>query len=94
MSRNNATLVTDISKHTFFKLRCLIKDIQKLLINKTVSRNDATLVMTKGVFEDERSVKMKHFHRMKAQLKNIQVDDDDDEGDRRPRSLMSVANIR
>lgn len=34
---------------------------------------------------------MKQFHRMEA--KNIQVDDDD-EGDRRPRSLMSVANVR
>ena len=32
----------------------MIKDIQKLLINKTVSRNDATLVMNKGVFEDQR----------------------------------------
>ena len=71
----------------------MIKDIQKLLINKTVSRNDATLVMNKGVFEDQRSFKMKHFHRMEAKLKNTQVDDDD-EGDRRPRSLVSVANIR
>ena len=62
MSRNTAALVTDISKHTFFKLRCMIKDIQKLLINKTVSRNDATLVMNKGVFEDQR-----WFHRMKSQ---------------------------
>ena len=40
----------------------MIKDIQKLLINKTVSRNDATLVMNKGVFEDQR-----WFHRMKSQ---------------------------
>ena len=71
----------------------MIKDIQKLLINKTVSRNDATLVMNKGVFEDQRWFKMKHFHRMEAKLKNTQVDDDD-EGDRRPRSLVSVANIR
>ena len=71
----------------------MIKDIQKLLINKTVSRNDATLVMNKGVFEDQRSFKMKHFHRMEAKVKNTQVDDDD-EGDRRPRSLVSVANIR
>ena len=71
----------------------MIKDIQKLLINKTVSRNDATLVMNKGVFEDQRSFKMKHFHRMEAKLKNTQVDDDD-EGDRKPRSLVSVANIR
>ena len=71
----------------------MIKDIQKLLIHKTVSRNDATLVMNKGVFEDQRSFKMKHFHRMEAKLKNTQVDDDD-EGDRRPRSLVSVANIR
>ena len=71
----------------------MIKDIQKLLINKTVSRNDATLVMNKGVFEDQRSFKMKHFHRMEAKLKNTQVDDDD-EGDRRPRSLVSVVNIR
>ena len=71
----------------------MIKDIQKLLIQKTVSRNDATLVMNKGVFEDQRSFKMKHFHRMEAKLKNTQVDDDD-EGDRRPRSLVSVANIR
>ena len=31
---------------------------------------------------------------MEAKLRNIQVDDDDDEGDRRPRSLMSVANAR
>ena len=30
---------------------------------------------------------------MEAKLKNSQVDDDD-EGDRRPRSLVSVANIR
>lgn len=94
MSRNTAALETDISKHTFFKLRCMIKDIQKLLIHKTVSRNGATLVMNKGVFEDQRSFKMKHFHRMEAKLKNTQVDDDDDEGDRRPRSLVSVANIR
>ena len=36
---------------------------------------------------------MKQFHRMEAKLRNIQVDDDD-EGDRRPRSLMSVANAR
>ena len=71
----------------------MIKDIQKLLIHKTVSRNDATLVMNKGVFEDQRSFKMKHFHRMEAKLKNTQVDDDD-EGDRRPRSLVSVANAR
>lgn len=71
----------------------MIKDIQKLLIHKTVSRNDATLVMNKGVFEDQRSFKMKHFHRMETKLKNTQVDDDD-EGDRRPRSLVSVANIR
>ena len=71
----------------------MIKDIQKLLINKTVSRSDATLVMNKGVFEDQRSFKMKHFHRMEAELKNTQVDDDD-EGHRRPRSLVSVANIR
>lgn len=35
---------------------------------------------------------MKQFHRMEAKLRNIQVDDD--EGDRRPRSLMSVANAR
>ena len=48
--------------------------------------------MNKGVFEDQRSFKMKHFHRMEAKLKNTQVDDDD--GDRRPRSLASVANIR
>ena len=34
---------------------------------------------------------MKQFHRMEAKLRNIQVDD---EGDRRPRSLMSVANAR
>lgn len=93
MSRNNAALVTDISKHTFFKLRCMIKDIHKLLINKTVSRNDATLIMNNGVFEDQRSFKMKQFHRMKAELKNTQVDDDD-EGVRRPRSSVSVANIR
>ena len=70
----------------------MIKDIHKLLINKTVSRNDATLIMNKGVFEDQRSFKMKQFHRMKAELKNIQVDDDD--GVRRPRYLVSVANIR
>ena len=49
--------------------------------------------MNKGVFEDQRSFKMKHFHRMEAKLNNTQVDDDD-EGDRRPRSLVSVANIR
>ena len=49
--------------------------------------------MNKGVFEDQRSFKMKHFHRMEAELKNTQVDDDD-EGHRRPRSLVSVANIR
>ena len=36
---------------------------------------------------------MKQFHRMEAKLKNIQVDDDD-KGDRSPRSLMSVANVR
>lgn len=36
---------------------------------------------------------MKQFHRMEAKLKNTQVDDDD-ERDRRPRSLMSVANVR
>lgn len=36
---------------------------------------------------------MKQFHRMEAKLRNIQVDDDD-EGDRRSRSLMSVANAR
>lgn len=36
---------------------------------------------------------MKQFHRTEAKLRNIQVDDDD-EGDRRPRSLMSVANAR
>lgn len=36
---------------------------------------------------------MKQFHRMEAKLRNFQVDDDD-EGDRRPRSLMSVANAR
>ena len=36
---------------------------------------------------------MKQFHRKEAKLKNVQVDDDD-EGDRRPRSLMSVANVR
>ena len=71
----------------------MIKHIQKLFINKTVSRNDATLIMNKGVFEDQRSFKMKHFHRMEAKVKNTQVDDDD-EGDRRPRSLVSVANIR
>ena len=71
----------------------MIKDIQKLLIHKTVSRNDAKLVMNKDVFEDQRSFKMKHFHRMEAKLKNTQVDDDD-EGDRRPRSLVSVANAR
>ena len=71
----------------------MIKHIQKLFINKTVSRNDATLIMNKGVFEDQRSFKLKHFHRMEAKVKNTQVDDDD-EGDRRPRSLVSVANIR
>lgn len=37
-----------ISKRTFLKLRCMITDIQKHLINKTVSRNDATLVMNKS----------------------------------------------
>lgn len=36
---------------------------------------------------------MKQFHRMEAKLRNIQVDDDDD-GDRSSRSLMSVANAR
>lgn len=50
--------------------------------------------MNKGGFEDYlRSFKMKQFHRKEAKLKNVQVDDDD-EGDRRPRSLMSVVNIR
>ena len=30
----------------------MIKHIQKLLSNKTVSRNDATLIMNKGVYEE------------------------------------------
>lgn len=93
MSKNNATLVTDIAIHTFVKLICIIKDIQKFLINKSVSRNNATLIMHKGVFKDQRSFKLKQFHRVEAKLKNFQVDEND-EGDRRPRFLVSIANTR
>ena len=49
--------------------------------------------MHKGVFKDQRSFKLKQFHRVEAKLKNFQVDEND-EGDRRPRFLVSIANTR